>query len=105
MDEYFAKEYHIPFSKTSYLPDISGIGGVQPIIGMTEPISLIYNDHLCKVEFYVVDLPAYCCLLGAEWLTVHNSSIDFRSKELSFNSDYCKSYCKTFLLHIQFILS
>ena len=94
MDEFYARQYHIPYSTKDNLPDISGIGGAQPVIGMTEPITLIYKDHRCKVEFYVVDLPAYCCLLGAEWLSVHNPSINFRSKELSFNSDYCNSYCK-----------
>jgi len=66
MDIYFAKENNIPYSTESNLLNVSGIGGIQLIIGETLPISLKYKNHICKTKFYVVDLPAYCAILGID---------------------------------------
>jgi len=93
MDVYFAKENNIPYSSECNLPNVSGIGGIQSIIGKTAPIYLKYKNHICKTSFYVVDLPSYCAILGIDWLETHNPIIDFASKELSFKSNYCISNC------------
>ena len=93
MDIYFAKENNIPYSTETNFPNVSGIGGTQTIIGETVPISLRYKNHICKTTFYVVDLPAYCALLGIDWLETHNPTINFTTKELSFNSNHCISNC------------
>jgi len=51
MDVYFAKENNIPYSSECNLPNVSGIGGIQSIIGKTAPISLKYKNHICKTSF------------------------------------------------------
>jgi len=68
-------------------------GGIQSIIGETPSIFLKYKNHICKTKFYVVDLPAYCAILGIDWLETHNPTINFTWKELSFNSNHCISNC------------
>jgi len=93
MDVVFAKENNISFSSSSKLPEVSGIGGVQKILGETSLISLKYNNHLCKTQFYIVDLPSYCAILGTEWLSKHNPIINFKNKDLNFNSNYCIENC------------
>ena len=93
MNVYFAKENNIPYSSKRNLHNVSGIGGIQSIIGKTDPISLKYKNPICKISFYVVDLPSYCAILGIDWLETHNSTINFVSKELSFKSNYCISNC------------
>jgi len=93
MDIVFIKENNIPYTTKVPLPNISGIGGKQNVLGKTLPISLKYNNHKCKVEFFVVDMPSYCAILGTEWLSTHNPSIDFANGTLSFNSSHCISNC------------
>ena len=93
MDIYFAKENNIPFNTETNLPQVSGIGGTQKILGKTLPISVTYKNHNCKAQFYVVDLPSYCAIFGTDWLFTHNPTINFASKELSFKSNYCISNC------------
>lgn len=93
MDVYFANENNIPYSSETIHPEVGGIGGTQKILGETLPISISYKNHNCKTKFYVVDLPSYCALLGAEWLSTHNPTIDFSSKTLHFNSKYCINNC------------
>ncbi len=68
---------------------------IKLFLGKTSPITLKYKNHICKTEFYVVDLPSYCGILGTEWLTIHNPQIDFKNKEITFNSKYCLSNCLT----------
>jgi len=68
VDVYFAKENNIPYSSDTDYPEVGGIGGHQQIHGKTLAAFIIYNNHNCKVQFYVVDLPS---------LFTHNPVIDF----------------------------
>ncbi len=92
MDIYYVKDNKIPYIETN-LPKVSGIGGKQNILGETLPISLTYDNHKCKTQFYVVDLPSYCAILGFEWISTHNPTIDFKNKTLTFNSNQCIENC------------
>jgi len=104
MDIYFAKENNIPFEKQNVVPQVSGIGGNQTILGKTMPLSLTYDNHKCLAEFYIIDLPSYCCILGSEWLCTHNPMINFSEKKLCFKSSYCTNNClvipMTFTAHV-----
>ena len=93
MDIYYVKENNIPYSTETNLPKVSGIGGKQNILGETLPISITYDNHKCKTQFYVVDLPSYCAILGFEWISTHNPNINFKNKTLSFNSNHCIENC------------
>ena len=57
------------------------------------PISIRHKNYNCKTKFYIVDLPSYCALLSAEWLSTHIPTIDFSSKTLHINSKYCINNC------------
>jgi len=94
IDIYFAKENNIPYTTETDNPEIGGIGGTQQILGQTLPISIRYNNHICKTQFYVVDLPSYCAILGVDWLATHNPNIDFSSKTLQFKSNHCIKNCR-----------
>jgi len=93
MDIYYVKENNIPYSTETNLPKVSGIGGKQTILGETLPISITYDNHKCKTQFYVVDLPSYCAILSFEWISNHNPNIDFKNKTLKFNSNHCIENC------------
>ena len=93
MDIYYVKENNIPYSTKTNFPKVSGIDGKQNILGKTLPISITYKNHKCKTQFYVVDLPSYCAILGFEWISTHNPDIDFKNKVLRFNSNYCVENC------------
>jgi len=91
LDIYFPKENNIPFLTETDFPNVSGIGGNQEILGETLSISLKYNNHNCKTKFYIVDPPSYCAILETYWLTKHNPTLNFSTKELTLNSNYSKS--------------
>ena len=87
IDVYFVKEYHIPYSIQSDFPRVTIIGGKQQILGKTSHVSIQYENHICKTQFYVVDLSSYCAILGTEWLITHNPN------KLSFKSNHCIANC------------
>jgi len=93
IDIYFVKENNIPFSDKANISEVSGIGGLQNILGETLPVTINYNNHKCETKFYVVDLPSYCALLGSNWLSTHNPTIDFKDKKLKFMSNFCIENC------------
>jgi len=93
IDRDYCKKYGIPYNNGPDLPKITGIGGKQAIYGITAPLCVKYKNHLCKAEFYITDLPFYSCILGLEWLKLHNPSIDFQNDIITFNSDYCRKHC------------
>jgi len=82
-----SKRNNIPYSTETTLPKLSCIGGKQNILGETLPISTTYNNYKYKTQFYVVDLPFYCIILGFEWVSSHNPNINFKNKTLSFSSN------------------
>jgi len=93
IDVYFVKEYNIPYSTQSNSPRVTGIGGKQQILGKISPVSIQYENRICKTQFYVVDLSSYCAILGTEWLFTHNPTIDFTSNKLFFKSNHCIANC------------
>ncbi len=95
MDVYFAKACNIPVIDDQNLPTVTGIGGCQPLLGITPSILLTYKNHICYTTFYLVDLPSYNCLLGSDWLVLHNPTINFSNKDINFVSNYCLSNCIT----------
>jgi len=94
MDLYFAKENNITFKSDDSIPQVSGIGGNQRILGRTFPISLTYGNHKSYTQFYIIDLASYSCILGTDWLFTHNPTIDFAEKKLHFKSNFCNSNCQ-----------
>jgi len=95
IDENYYIDYRIPYYDDGKLPKIYGIGGTQSIIGTTPPLTLRYKDHICQTCFYVTNLPTYSCLLGSDWLRLHNPNINFSSNEMTFESEFCNSQCLT----------
>ena len=93
IEVYFVKEYNIPYSTQSNSPRVTGIGGKQQILGKISPVSIQYENRICKTQFYIVDLPSYCAILGTEWLFTHNPTIDFTSNKYFFKSNYCIANC------------
>jgi len=95
IDENYYIDYRIPYYDDGKLPKIYDIGGTQSIIGTTPPLTLRYKDHICQTCFYVTNLPTYSCLLGSDWLQLHNPNINFSSNEMTFESEFCNSQCLT----------
>jgi len=76
MDESFIKEHNIPSISSSNFPKIYSIGGIQYISSITIPFILKYKNHFFIIQFYITNLPFYCCIIGFEWLKTHNPSIN-----------------------------
>ena len=93
IDEQYCKDFKIGYYDDDNLPKIIGIGGKQAIVGITQPITISYKDHVCQTCFYVTDLPFYTGLLGSDWLRTHNPYLNFSTNELTFNSEYCRTHC------------
>ena len=50
IDIYFVKENNIPYSNKTNIPEVSGIGGLQNILGETLPVSITYKTTNAKLN-------------------------------------------------------
>lgn len=53
-------------------------------------------------KFYILDLPSYCTILGIDFLSIHNPTINYSTKDLVFQSNLWISNC--LILPSSFIL-
>ena len=68
-----------------------------PITENTVPVLMNINlnsmEHREEIRFNVIDAPQYGFILGLPWLTLHNPTINWETKELSFQSPKCHDVC------------
>jgi hypothetical protein len=54
---------------------------------------MIIDKHVEEIPMFVTQLGHYPVVLGIPWLNQHDVSIRFKTKTVSFNSDYCLQHC------------
>jgi len=56
-------------------------------------LHLDMNGHQEELWAYVTPLTNYPIILGMNWLEQHNPAIDWKKREVTFNSKYCRETC------------
>ncbi|KFY26276.1 hypothetical protein V491_01375, partial [Pseudogymnoascus sp. VKM F-3775] len=64
---------------------ISGNNGM--VTYETAPLEMVLNGHKETIQFDIVHMDNFACILGMPWLTKHNPYIDWAQKEVGF--PYC----------------
>ncbi|KAK4232720.1 hypothetical protein C8A03DRAFT_20042, partial [Achaetomium macrosporum] len=55
---------------------------------------LVIGNHEEQALFFVTDLsPETPVILGLPWLQRHNPAVDWAQLSLTFDSDYCRTFC------------
>ena len=91
-----AKELEIkllpdPFKTQFTLGDKSVFSDCGKFI--TEELDMCINGHSERIQFCVVPVCVVPIILGHDWLSKHNPSIDYRNSTVLFEDEYCKSNC------------
>jgi len=96
IDKAFAKRYNFPLFELQEPRPLTVIDG-RPVssgaITHMTKIGLSINNHHEMILAFVTTLEGYHLTLGIPWLTHHNVKIDFASKSLTFESEYCLKNC------------
>lgn len=51
------------------------------------------SNHYHFSSFLVCELGDYPMVLGLRWLSKHNPTINWESRDITFESNYCKGHC------------
>lgn len=68
-------------------------GSLAACITHTTTIKIDIMGHKESVTFFLTNLGKYELILGRKWLRKHNPLVNWAQDVVSFNSEYCKTYC------------
>ncbi|CAG8780078.1 2024_t:CDS:2 [Cetraspora pellucida] len=63
------------------------------IIHETGPLLLSAQSHHKKLSFNLIQSPHYQIILGLPWLALHNPTINWRKRLITFSDPSCKAQC------------
>ena len=88
MDKNIAQAHQIPLRK---LPCPSSVGVIDGphsafgnIVEESKLISVVLNNLVCVVTFYTFSSPEHPIVLGLPWFELHNSDIDWRTRQIRY---------------------
>jgi hypothetical protein len=59
------------------------------------------KDCCKKIMLFITQLVYYFIILGLLWLKKHDPKIEFASHTFTFDSEYCRKHCNTFVRFIK----
>lgn len=106
MDIGFAQDHHIELRNKSLPVDMETVDGSPlssgPITHETAPLSLFLEpDHQETICFQLISSPKFPIILGIPWFSIHNPSINWETRVLTFASEYCKGHCQPKSSHVE----
>ena len=90
------KELKLPTVKKTRPRRLKVIDGRDISSGLVDTectIVISLGSHTETLACNVTDLGSHSIVLGISWLKLHNPSIDWPTKRLSFDSNHCSRYC------------
>ncbi len=95
IDQTFVARHNIPMVKKSAPVLVEVIDGRTIVSGAitheTTPLEPCIGKHVEKIVFNIISTLHHPVILGLSWLEVHNPIIDWRSKTLTFSTQWCTS--------------
>lgn len=99
MDKYWAEDHHIRLTRLPKPMPIAGFHGEvldENTVTHCAVARMRIHDHVeAEAFFYVTVLSRYPIILGMPWLTVHNPLVNWTSRTISFQSQFCHANCNT----------
>ncbi len=95
IDQTFVAQHNIPVVKKSTPVLVEVINGRTIASGAitheTTPLELCIGKHTEKIVLNIISTPHHPIILGLPWLETHNPIIDWRSRTLTFSTQWCTS--------------
>jgi hypothetical protein len=95
IDQTFVAQHNIPVVKKSTPVPVEVIDGRTITSGAitheTTPLELRIGKHVEKIVLNIISTPHHPVILGLPWLEMHNPIIDWRSRTLTFSTQWCTS--------------
>jgi hypothetical protein len=93
IDQTFVAQHNIHVVKKSTLVPVEVIDGRTIAFGAitheTTPLELCIGKRTEKIVLNIISTPHHPIILGLPWLEAHNPIIDWRSRTLTFNAQWC----------------
>ncbi len=96
LDTNVALRLKIPIIQLTHPISVSALCGkaLRPVTHTTRLVSLkTSGNHTEEIQFLLTDSPLAPVVLGHPWLSLHNPSINWRSKTVSAWSEFCHASC------------
>ncbi len=95
IDQTFVAQHNIHVVKKSTPVLVEVIDGRTIASGAitheTTPLELCIGEHAKKIVFNIISTLHHPVILGLPWLEMHNPIIDWRSRTLTFSTQWCTS--------------
>ncbi len=95
IDQTFVAQHNIPVVKKSTHVPVEVSDGKTIASGAitheTTPLELCIGKHAEKIILNIISTPHHPVILGLPWLEAHNPIINWRSRTLTFSTQWCTS--------------
>lgn len=87
------KLYTYPLHKPKKIITADGTESISGLITHGARLKLQIGDHSEEIDALVTKLGNYDFILGLPWLSLHNPSVNWASKIVTFDKVYCQKHC------------
>ncbi len=103
MNKFFTQQHHLLLHQLIHSRRLQEFDDqvtlINDIIHVIE-ITMILNEHIEKLFFYVIELSQYLIIISLSWLYHHVIDVNFEHNILIFSFFFCLNHCCSFLVKI-----
>ncbi len=103
MNKFFAQQHHLLLHQLIHSCKLwefdDQVALIDYIIHVVE-ITMILNEHIKKLFFYVTELSQYLIIMSLSWLHHHIIDVNFEHNILILSFFFCFNHCCSFLVKI-----
>ncbi len=103
MNKFFTQQHHLFLHQLTYSCRLwefnDQVTLINDIIHVIE-ITMILNEHIEKLFFYVTELSQYFIIMSLSWLHHHVIDVNFEHNILILSFFFCLNHCCSFLIKI-----
>ncbi len=103
MNKFFAQQHHFFLHQLTHFHRLwefhDQVALINDIIHVVE-ITMILDEHIERLFFYVIELNQYFIIMSLSWLHHHVIDVNFEHNILILSFFFCLNYCCQFLVKI-----
>ncbi len=96
MNKFFAQQHHLFLHQLTHFHKLQEfddqVALIDDIIHVVE-ITMILDEHIERLFFYVIELSQYLIIMSLSWLHHHVIDINFEHNILILSFFFCLNYC------------
>ncbi len=103
MNKFFAQQHHFFLHQLTHSCKLQEfddqVALINDIIHVIE-ITMILDEHIERLFFYVIELSQYLIIMNLSWLRHHIIDVNFEHNILILSFFFCLNHCCSFLIKI-----